>query len=207
MELLHPVCAGLRSSNTETCRIFSYRHTRCVRTGAVLLRVDHAEDSACKADGDLCSSQYRIGCVSDHVSWLDRSLGHLFDELLHVSHVPHDLCARPARSWGQHKDRGIHPGDVYHRWSSPDSGHGTDLGDEPPASLLPMPCRWSRTYASLSSPFSQAVLILSASCSQYPAAEELHSLSYLLGNHVTWKVTAVLLCNPGLYTGASHLSY
>src|SRR5271170_208674 len=34
-----------------------------------------------------------------------------------------------------------------------------------------------------------------------------NSLSYLGGNHVTWKATAVLFCNPGLYTGAFQLSY
>src|SRR5580700_1761151 len=41
-----------------------------------------------------------------------------------------------------------------------------------------------------------------------PEPSQTNTISpYSRGNQVTWKATAVLLCNPGLYTGALHPSY
>jgi hypothetical protein len=77
------------------------------------------------------SSQHRVGRVGHHLFGLDRALDHLSDQLLHVSHVPYDLCARSTRSRCQHQDWGIHPRNGYRRRGSPDSGYRTNLGGEP----------------------------------------------------------------------------
>ncbi len=92
LELFHPICAGLYAFVREVRRIFLDRDPGRFRRGKVL---SHLPDEICASaslDGSVQSGEYRLGRHRRGLSRLGGALVSLFDQLLHVIDVPHNLC-------------------------------------------------------------------------------------------------------------------